>query len=314
MTEEPTIVLYHRNCRDGFAAAAVASRYYQEQKDLKQVLFFGLDPSKVMNDLQAVLSYNPNCKIRSFDVSYTLEAFNLLKSHFHDLVIVDHHKTTVEVFPDGVIPPEIRFNNDYCGCVLAWKYYYGEKEVPLFLNYLQDRDLWKTDMPNSEIINQGLFYLISYSYIDNDRQRPKFDQWWEYMDDSNIWMEKANQIGDVLLKNKERDLDFLKKNARPAQFMEFSIMCCNATTLVSDLGNVISHEHPETAFTLLYRIVGSEVWFSLRSDNLQEGGGFDVSTVAKRFGGGGHRNASGFMCQFEQLQINNGEIKILPKK
>ena len=56
------------------------------------------------------------------------------------------------------------------------------------------------------------------------------------------------------------------------------------------MGNELCNLYPESAFSASYcdRADG------LRTYSLRSNGEFDVSVIAKQFGGGGHRNAAGF--------------------
>lgn len=64
----------------------------------------------------------------------------------------------------------------------------------------------------------------------------------------------------------------------------------NASENISELGAAMNEAYPEAPFSVSYcdRRDGQRS-FSLRSKN-----GFDVSEVAKAFGGGGHKAAAGF--------------------
>ena len=58
-------------------------------------------------------------------------------------------------------------------------------------------------------------------------------------------------------------------------------------TLASDAGNLLAQDEP---FAAVYYFDGDYYNFSLRSTE----GGRDVSEVAKKFGGGGHKRSAGF--------------------
>jgi hypothetical protein len=64
-------------------------------------------------------------------------------------------------------------------------------------------------------------------------------------------------------------------------------------TMSSDAGHEMAEGHP---FAACYWDTPKGRVFSLRSGN----DGIDVSEVAKQYGGGGHRNASGFAVSFAQ--------------
>jgi oligoribonuclease NrnB/cAMP/cGMP phosphodiesterase (DHH superfamily) len=331
-------ILYHRGCRDGYAAAAVADYYYKEirnkvidcdsrpdrDQNITNVLFFGLDPGRLVSDLKKVLELDSDTIIKSFDVSFSKEAYELLHNRFHNLIIIDHHKTTIDNFPDG-LPDQIKCDINYCGCVLAYKYFTlanSDYFIPLFLLYLQDRDLWKETQKDSNIINEGLFSMVTFEYENNDYNKPIFTKWHPYIDPASIyptkesnpfaqkWLEEAYNIGKYMLEMTNRSVSYLKRNAskvtiRMPDNTEYDVMLINSTGHISELGNVLAKEN-DVFCTMVYRIVGTAVYFSLRSidDN-------DTTEISRVYSGGGHRNSSGFECKLSQFKLTGGSSMIL---
>jgi len=70
----------------------------------------------------------------------------------------------------------------------------------------------------------------------------------------------------------------------------YQVPVVNLSDNISEVGNALCKRFPEYPFSVSYcdRSDGQRSW-SLRSI-----GDFDVSDIAKKFGGGGHRNAAGF--------------------
>ena len=64
-------------------------------------------------------------------------------------------------------------------------------------------------------------------------------------------------------------------------------------TLTSDAGHLLANGEP---FAACYWDTPTGRVFSLRSTD----DGLDVSEIAKKYGGGGHRNASGFRVAYER--------------
>ena len=68
----------------------------------------------------------------------------------------------------------------------------------------------------------------------------------------------------------------------------------NSAVLQSEIGERLLEIHPEAPFAVIYcRDKGQRRW-SLRARR----GGFDVSVIAKAFGGGGHASAAGFTLDY----------------
>ena len=78
---------------------------------------------------------------------------------------------------------------------------------------------------------------------------------------------------------------------------EYFIPCVNASENVSELGNLMCERYPDAPFSMSYCDRGD----GMRSYSLRSIGDFDVSVVAKAFGGGGHKNAAGFALPKPQV-------------
>ena len=69
----------------------------------------------------------------------------------------------------------------------------------------------------------------------------------------------------------------------------YKIPVINTGIFVSDVANTLCRKYPDAEFAACYfDLPGKRIW-SLRSI-----GDFDVSAVASKLGGGGHKNAAGF--------------------
>lgn len=154
-------------CRDGFASAAIMALVFQLKDDHRPVTYVGVDPSKLDETLDRLFESPPvsGASLYSVDVSFKRAPYNRVMQRFDDVCIIDHHKTTREEFSDSC-PSNIVFDNDLCGCTLTWRHFMGGEPTPLLLKYMQDRDLWRTDMPSSEVVNEGLFHLLPCQYED----------------------------------------------------------------------------------------------------------------------------------------------------
>lgn len=94
--------------------------------------------------------------------------------------------------------------------------------------------------------------------------------------------------GFAILRYQNQVVDSQCANATEIELNGHKVLCVNATVLISEIAGKLAEGRP---FGASYFIDGDGVkrW-SLRSRD----GGIDVSEIAKRRGGGGHRNASGF--------------------
>ena len=70
----------------------------------------------------------------------------------------------------------------------------------------------------------------------------------------------------------------------------------NASTNVSEIGNELCRVYPDAPFSATYCDRKG-----VRSWSLRSVGDFDVSEVARRYNGGGHRNSAGFATEIGEF-------------
>lgn len=66
--------------------------------------------------------------------------------------MIDHHKTAHE---DLAGLPFAEFDLEHSGAYLTWRHFFGEP-VPKFIRYLEERDLWRFNLPDSKGVSQEL--------------------------------------------------------------------------------------------------------------------------------------------------------------
>jgi len=131
-----TVVLYHANCPDGFGGAWAARKKFGKKAD-----YIGVKHHE---------NYPPGLDDKDvyiIDFSYSGSETKMLLDVAKSLTQIDHHITVKEITES--IPNHV-FDNDHSGAVLAWNYFFPEEEAPLYLQYTEDIDLWKFDMPRAE--------------------------------------------------------------------------------------------------------------------------------------------------------------------
>jgi hypothetical protein len=140
--------------------------------------------------------------------------------------------------------------------------------------YVQDRDLWRFELPRSREVNAFL-----------QSQELTFENWdqTEHMSSGS-----AADRGRGALDYIDRYVNQLRSNARRGVFAgHVDVPVINTTAAISELVGALAESAP-FAVGWFENVDGKYV-YSLRSR-----GDFDVSAVAKAYGGGGHKNAAGF--------------------
>jgi oligoribonuclease NrnB/cAMP/cGMP phosphodiesterase (DHH superfamily) len=256
------ICIYHGNCFDGFAAAWVVHHFFA-------------GPAADVTFFEGVYGEPPppveNCEIYLVDFSYKRPMLEALAKN-NTLIVLDHHKTA-EADLEGL--PFAHFDMERSGAGLTWDWFFPNDPRPALLNRIEDRDLWRFTLPDTRIVQAALSsYPFEFQVYDELMRRP---------------IESFYPEGKALERKQLRDVEQANKTLRREMVIGgHKIPVANASyTITSDLGNLMSQGQP---FAACYWDTKDGRVFSLRSAS----DGLDVAEIAKKYGGGGHKNASGF--------------------
>ncbi len=249
------LVVYHGDCPDGFGAAFAAWKVYGDGADYVPVSHGDAPPKFAGRDVLMA------------DFAYDRATTMALKEQAADLVVLDHHRSAEGEIGDLSY---CVFDMNRSGAVMAWEHLHDEP-APLLLQYVQDRDLWRNSLPESEEVSAAL------------RGKPFDFQVWDSLDVGQLRAE-----GRTLLAYQRRMVERVAAHASPVEILGVKVPTVNCPVLQSELGDRLAKGHP---FAAVWWQGAKEVarW-SLRSTPE----GMDVSEIATRYGGGGHRTAAGF--------------------
>ena len=273
---KPDLVICHANCTDGFAASwAVYRRYGNESEYLP--MSHGSEPP---------LDKISGKKVLFVDFSYKYNQMVKIIEASDSTWVVDHHVTAKDDLArlNGTSGFGSFFDMDKSGAVLAWEAVH-EAPAPPILRYVQDRDLWKWELPNSKEVSAFLdSYKMDFS-LWNDFHKSCFHP----TGDSGHRVDyRVVQDGRAILRAKAIQVENLAKKAESWEILGVKVPVVNTPVMMSEVGAALSPGQPFSA--TYFESKGKRIW-SLRS----EPNGLDVSEVATYFGGGGHKHASGFM-------------------
>lgn len=262
----PIICFYHKNCLDGLAAAWVAKRFF-DSLDLPGVQFV---PSNYGDPTPTGLKGHA---IYLLDFSFKRAETEALMLD-NQVIVLDHHESAAKEL-EGLF----EIDQTHSGVMLAWNHFQralGENAPPpIQLAYIEDRDLWNFNLEHTKA-------FISYAF-----SRPlTLESFEEFM---GLDVDSVIMVGQALLRKQQTDVAVIVKNARRISIDEFDVPVVNGNHLfASDIGAILSVDEP---FAVIYEDLVDTRKFSLRSQKI---GGEDVSVIAERWGGGGHKNAAGF--------------------
>jgi nanoRNase/pAp phosphatase (c-di-AMP/oligoRNAs hydrolase) len=269
-------VLFHsfgngKHCPDGFAAAYAAWKHFGDTAEYIPCVYQDAPPQIDQGD-----------QVYLLDFSYPREVLLDINSRAH-VRVLDHHKSAQENL-EGL--SFACFDMSKSGAELAWEYFHPEITLPDLIRYVADRDLWKKDLPHTEEVHRALQSFAQDFLV------------WDVLCNITNYVEFMHRIGEPLYQKHLEAVDEVVQSMRFRIFKKRVVAVTNTTnySVVSDALNELC-KLSKCAFALNYSDAGDgKIKMELRSI-----GDFDVSAIAKQFGGGGHKNAAG--CTVE----NNDE-------
>lgn len=300
---KPDICVHHFPCDDGFGAAWTVWKKWGNT-----VEFIGLDYG---NDLSRLPEQLSGKHILFVDFSVSADLLCTLASEAKSLILLDHHVTAEKQLAPFVIETEFHYNSVYgptseitekinqktpiayfnmekSGAKLAWEFCFPGENIPDFIDYIEDLDLWRLQMPNAREFSLA---LRSYPY--------DFETWESLSQDVKSLIAQGEHIKRFY----DKKVQDICKMAIYKTIAGHKVLIVNSPHfMASDVAHALLKQDETIAFAACWYESEKGLRFSLRSDDTRE----DVSKVAEKFGGGGHRNASGFSLEsHEQLKELN---------
>jgi oligoribonuclease NrnB/cAMP/cGMP phosphodiesterase (DHH superfamily) len=269
------LVIYHGpGCVDGFTAAWAAWRKYGDGAEYVAAQYGG-DPPDVSGR-----------EVLIVDFSYPRSALESMCRDAFGVVVMDHHKSAErDLAPwltgdaDAPMNLGLLFDMSRSGAGITWDELHG-KPRPALVDYVEDRDLWSWKLSASR---EASAYISSFDF--------DFEQWDRLHDElaQPADFPRIASAGAAILRASDRHVASMVERAGRAVVGGFIVPFINTTSLTSEIVGKLAEDAP-FACGWFQRNDGKFV-YSLRS---RQETGFDVSSVAKEYGGGGHPGAAGF--------------------
>lgn len=284
------LIITHKNCVDGCCSQAILRSKFGSNATYLELDHANLDPTKDSNAqtyISTIFSFKDS-EVYISDFCLNTEMIDQLLQQGNKVIVLDHHATSIKY----IEPFEERIKNgeklnliidfakeNHCsGAMLTWKHLYPNIEPPQVVKHVSDGDIWKFEFGNKT----KHFYTGILETFGGPEKIPH-----------NIW--------DELLKNNKLTHNFINVGepihsqymAEVMTYVEKSSICTldgqrgliveAPKKYTSDLGNQLAIKGG--GFGLVYNIdeENQVVRCSLRSV-----APFNVSSIAQKFGGGGH--------------------------
>ena len=299
------LVIYHADCTDGYGAAFAAWMKLGGGAEYRPTNY---------NEGWAWAIYNEdgtafdNRDVYILDFSFSRQGMDYIFANAKRVVWLDHHLSAFQMWEPnslGCLPlkegehyetygqHKIILHPNKSGALLAWEYFHPNTEVPMLIRHIDDRDRWQFKLEGSRELHAYLGSLKPWS----------FDGWDAAFKAVQLGgHEEVLAQGAAILRAQDQHVKQMVKQARKCEMRYWGEpvphpvgLAVNASLHQSEVGHELANQGGTYGL----------VWY-LGSDNkvrcsLRSNGDYDVSAIAKSFGGGGHRNAAGFETDINTL-------------
>lgn len=289
------LIIYHANCTDGFGAAFCAWLKFGDEAEYIPMNYGEQSEFDVANREVYIL-----------DFSFPKEVMDHIFKHAKHVVWLDHHKTAFEMWLNNyekggvhvrhrygpTTPCKIVLNDSKSGALLAWEHFNSDIEPPLFIKLIDDRDRWQFKLSQSKAFHTAMGMRKPWSF---ESWKNEFAGPQDYFYDISELLSQ----GELLVLYQKQQVESLAKYGRkvviPFEHEPCQGLAVNTSVHMSEVGHELANR--SGTFGLIWYLgEGGQAKVSLRSN-----GDYDVSAIAKQFGGGGHKNAAGFSIDIQTL-------------
>lgn len=306
MKEKKSAIVYHKSDLDGVASAAIASIYENRKGNV-----FVHVPYSYEDDVNIVLKKVDECEVvYVLDVSFGAESKSIFRKWLDEgksLMWIDHHKGIIEDSKTwGFVVPGLR-RVGVGACALASDLLMGK--VPAIVRCLSDYDVWNKESGlgwDTVVAVQyalrskiRLNVLIALSYL--------YDHFKENMKDNEIdliFYDLAKEGRAIINYMAGKNEDEVSRYSFEAYVDEVKVVAMNTTEFSSKVFDSLTPDWLDgrkiKALMPFCIMPGGKVRFSLY-ECVEDSA--DCCEVSKRFGGGGHAGAAGFVLDVTDIRF-----------
>ena len=294
MSEKKMILAYHTDL-DGECAASIVKNVFRDYS----IKFFPTSYASIDAKFERVIELlrsDPGFKkIFIVDISFSLEQMRILSGTIgkENIVWIDHHKTAIEKLEEYKDLPGIR-SDGTAACVLTWKYLCDDANIPNSIKLIEDYDLWK--------FHYGSDTKYFHEYMSQFDTAPWRSIWLDLQYPGRQATLNWHQEGKIIYEYKMRTL---KKSFRIiVDKTEVTLPGDNVSTAVAEINssdidsiNYLADIAVEEGYPvcIIYYFKRNKENRLIRINQIRSRSDIDVSEYAKSKGGGGHKNAAGWV-------------------
>lgn len=249
----------------------------------------------------------PNEQVYIVDYSIMPDEMRKLLAITKDVTWIDHHKTAIERYVDFETPIRgIRYDG-IAGCMLTycWLYHMTDRgmgqpkefdismidDAPMFTKYIADYDVWKFEYGD----NTRYFHVGFDSY-----EKAPDDNIWQIFFDYDNTERKIIDEGKTIIKYRDNlAKEYCQSKGFETEFEGYKVFAMNIGLAGSDWFKSVDNGTYDIFMPFSYNGKYDTWSYSMYSKTV------DVSVIAKKYGGGGHKGASGFTSKEQILKCKN---------
>jgi oligoribonuclease NrnB/cAMP/cGMP phosphodiesterase (DHH superfamily) len=255
------LVIYHGKCLDGMTAAWAVKKTLGDG-DYIPASHGDAPPDVAGRDVVIV------------DFSYKRAIMEAISLEAKSLLVLDHHKSAQA---DLAGLPFAIFDMERSGAGMAWDWFHPGQPRPALVNLVEDVDLWRHVLQGSREFQLRL-----------EMEPMNFANWEQVAGMSEQQLAVFIAEGTLLKRAFDGEVAVLLEDRYAVTLAGETGLAVNASSRYSsELGHHLAAL--SGSFGMIWRQLDGVLKISLRSC-----GDYDVSLLAAKFGGGGHRNAASF--------------------
>ena len=265
------VVIYHAHCQDGFGSAFAAYRKFGNTASYLPCSDRVTPPFGLINKELYILDF-------SFSKPVLLD----LELKNKKLVVIDHHISEKEAVTS--IKNHV-FDNEHSASFLSWQYFTDTPATTL-IKMLEIIDLAKDkEHHHADVITYILskpFKFEDYEQLSKDLDNPKE-------------LAKIKELGKAQNNYLQVIISTLIENPDFVIFEGYTIPCINIFLPINEKSIVLTELYNKyPPFAMSYRFDDGFIKVSLRGNDA-----VNLMELARKYGGGGHKNSAGFVVPVE---------------
>lgn len=287
------IVVFHYPCQDGLVSAWVANLYHKSYNYIIEL--YPIQHGTPLNIMRL-----QNKKVLFCDYAPADCYIDILEQNCTNIMILDHHITAA----NRINKSYAYFDMERSGAGIVWDYFFDSTRHD-FINWVEDRDLWKWKYKETANFYAGIQLVLStLKYDDFESMFNIFDELYNIPSKSTYYIELGDLINRSIQNKAYNIASYHSKNSDKycIEDKEYNICIVNCPTdIISEVGSILTKDY-NFDFAVLWRYnhPDTEYIVSLRANNIGKTV-IDVSEIAKKFGGGGHKNAASFSTNINPI-------------